>query len=586
MSKKFPESKGRSPFSVSAEPSPGPPGVSLLQPSKLLAAIVQSSDDAIISKTIEGYITSWNRGAQQIFGYTAEEAIGRHITLIIPPDRHQEEADILARLRSGEHIDHFETVRMAKDGTLRDVSLTISPITDASGRIVGASTIARDITARKRFEKERAERVRQQQALFRMAEQLLRAESFEDIYAAGLDAIFGAILCDRASILLFDDSGVMRFVASRGLSESYRQATEGHSPWARGTADAAPICVNDVRATPFQEPLQSTICSEGIAALAFVPLVSSASLIGKFMVYFDQPHVFTEDELDLSLTISRQLASGVDRKRSEEALARSREQYQQLAQSLDAEVQARTRELEERNADVVRQSEQLRELSWRVMQVQDEERRRLARELHDSAGQTLTVIGMNLGRLMHRAEQGEFIRASDLRESSELVHQLSREIRTTSYLLHPPLLEESGLASALRWYVAGLMDRGLLEINLTIPENFGRLSSEMELVLFRIVQEALTNVHRHSGSKTAEIRICRDSNRVALEIQDHGRGIPAEKLSHVQASGTGVGLRGMRERVRQLHGLLVIDSGPAGTTIRVNLPISSDALKHLEAAGD
>ena len=378
----------------------------------------------------------------------------------------------------------------------------------------------------------------------------------------------------------------MRFVASRGLSDSYRRATEGHSPWTRDAQNPAPICINDVSAAPFDEPLQSTVLSEGIAALAFIPLVSSGSLIGKFMVYFNEPHVFSEEELDLAVTIARQLAFGIDRKRSDEALARSKEQYRGLARSLDAEVRERTRQLEQRNADVLRQSEQLRELSWRVMQVQDEERRRIARELHDSAGQTLTVIGMNLGRLAHRLEQGESVPASDLQETSDLVRQLSQEIRTTSYLLHPPLLEESGLAGALRWYVMGLIDRGLLEIDFAIPDDFGRLAPDRELVIFRIVQEALTNIHRHSGSKTARIRIHRDAAQVSLEIQDDGHGIPQEKLANLHSRGSGVGLRGMQERVLQLHGHMHIDSHSHGTTIRVLLPIAEpETPKHLHAAG-
>jgi PAS domain S-box-containing protein len=130
----------------------------------LLSAIVDSSDDAIVSKTLDGIILSWNRAAEQIFGYTAEEAIGQHITLIIPPERHYEEAEVLARVRRGQKIDHFETMRRTKDGRALDISLTVSPIKDGSGRIIGASKVARDITDRKRIEREREELLRREQA--------------------------------------------------------------------------------------------------------------------------------------------------------------------------------------------------------------------------------------------------------------------------------------------------------------------------------------------------------------------------------------------------------------------------------------
>ncbi len=150
-------------------------------------------------------------------------------------------------------------------------------------------------------------------------------------------------------------------------------------------------------------------------------------------------------------------------------------------------------------------------------------------------------------------------------ESLELVRQISQEIRTTSYLLHPPMLDETGLAGALRWYVEGLVERGGIDIQLRIPEDFQRHSREIELVIFRVVQESLTNVHRHSGSKTAEIRIDRNGDKIHLTIQDTGRGIPPERLAEIRTRGSGVGFSGMRERVRQLDGQMQIHSDKTGT---------------------
>ncbi len=258
-------------------------------------------------------------------------------------------------------------------------------------------------------------------------------------------------------------------------------------------------------------------------------------------------------------------------------LKRAEENYRTLAETLDAEVRARTRELEYRNADVVRQSEQLRDLSVRLLQVQDEERRRIARELHDSAGQILAALSMNLSRVAQHARQDGFRLTKEAEDSQQLVQQLNQEIRTMSYLLHPPLLDETGLSEAVRWYIQGLTERNGLDIKLNIADDFGRLSREMELVMFRLVQECLTNIHRHSNSKSAMIRMAREGETVFLKVQDEGKGISPERLAEIQAKGSGVGITGMRERVRQFGGYMNIESNHKGTTISFTLPLMESA---------
>ena len=244
-----------------------------------LAAIVQSSDDAIISKDLNGIIATWNRGASKLFGFEAEEVIGQPITILFPPELRDEEACILARIRRGERIEHYETVRQRKGGKRIQISLTVSPIQDATGQVVGASKIARDIGSRKQAEETQA-------ALYHFTDRLFRAESADDIYEAALDAIIRALGRERASILLFDDASTMRFVAWRGLSDGYRRAVEGHSPWVRDAKDPEPIGISDVETSELDASLKAIIKAEGIAAVAFIPLATKGALIGKFMAYY------------------------------------------------------------------------------------------------------------------------------------------------------------------------------------------------------------------------------------------------------------------------------------------------------------
>jgi signal transduction histidine kinase len=229
--------------------------------------------------------------------------------------------------------------------------------------------------------------------------------------------------------------------------------------------------------------------------------------------------------------------------------------------------------VQERTADLDNVNRNLRDLSARLMQLQDDERRRIARELHDSVGQTLAALSMNLTTV--RADIEQLARtAIALNDSEGLVRAMVTEVRTISHLLHPPLLDELGLASALRWYVGGFSQRSNIKVDLDMPEDFVRLPAEMETAIFRIVQECLTNIHRHSGSPVARIRVRERDGQAQVDIEDKGKGIPPKKLEEMASAGTpGVGIRGMQERIRQLGGTVEINSGPHGTVVTVRLPV-------------
>ncbi len=224
--------------------------------------------------------------------------------------------------------------------------------------------------------------------------------------------------------------------------------------------------------------------------------------------------------------------------------------------------------------------EKLSHLSGRLLRSQDEERSRIARELHDSTVQSLAALVINLTRLDDATVGLDPALRDTVSDSLALAEQCAREVRTLSYLLHPPLLDELGLGPALRQYVEGFVQRSGILVDLNLPVGLGRLPQEVATTLFRIVQEGLTNIHKHSGSPRAAIRLAQSNGELALEVRDRGRGIPPAALHGVNGSfqGLGLGVTGMRERVRQLGGSLEIQSGPDGTTVKATLPLRGSGL--------
>lgn len=242
---------------------------------------------------------------------------------------------------------------------------------------------------------------------------------------------------------------------------------------------------------------------------------------------------------------------------------------------LEAEVKRRTAALESEVLERKRAEDDLRELTSKLLSLRDEERRRLARELHDSVGQMLAAMNMNQALIQAESTVLTPSAITAVSENARWIAEISSEIRTISHLLHPPLLDEVGLTSALTWYVDGLAERAGMKINLEISSEMGRLPTERELAIFRVVQECLTNVHRHSGSKTAAVRVLDSAESIRVEVEDQGRGICAEKLDQLRSASSGVGLRGMRERARQFGGNLDISSSLHGTLVVTTFPKST-----------
>ena len=221
---------------------------------------------------------------------------------------------------------------------------------------------------------------------------------------------------------------------------------------------------------------------------------------------------------------------------------------------------------------------EIRHLSARILRTQDEERRHFARELHDSSAQAATCVAMNLSAAMKLLTRADPQARQVLTDSLAMIKSLSRELRTMSYLLHPPMLDELGLGPALRAFTRGFAERSKLQVRVDVPKNLRRLPEELEMALFRVAQESLTNIHRHSESKTARLRLVREPHQVILTVTDRGRGIPRGRSEKTASRGPqlGVGIPGMRERVRQLGGQFSIVSDSRGTTVRASLPLPQE----------
>lgn len=615
-----------------------------------LAAIVASSDDAIVSKDLNGIITSWNDGARRVFGFGPEETIGHSITMLIPPELQHEETRILERLRAGERIDHFETVRLDKSGKRISVSLTISPVRDSKGRIIGASKIARDITERKRIEQELVESQAQlslalessKTAIFtwdlverrgEWNDQLAALYNFhpaaEYITATEWQSLFHSddvarVWRDAEGAYREQDTfqfeyrtsarhGPIKWILSHGRvvrdsngkllrligthaditerkkseqalrkSEERLRATfsQTYSLLVLLTLDGTIIDANDaalvaagrdrkdVLGRKFWEPWWATLPEEMAKLKAAIAKAATGQTVRE-ECYFrlgDGTLRFGDRTVspvkDESGNVVMLVASGLDLTDQKE-----------LRDRLEDRVRLRTEELQRKNQALSEQARIVRQLSGRLLQAQDDERRRLARELHDSAGQLIAAVQMNLIPVELEADRFGPDLSKAIRESLEFLRQLSEELRTVSHLLHPPLLDEAGLASALRWYVEGFAERSKISVQLDLAPDLGRLSPDVEVTLFRVVQECLTNIHRHSGSKQATIRVFGSPQEVSLEVRDYGKGLPRPHDNGFSHPRSGVGIQGMRERIHQLHGYFEVQSLPDGTQVTARLPL-------------
>jgi PAS domain S-box-containing protein len=495
-----------------------------------LAAIVDSSDDAIVSETLDGVITSWNPAAERLFGYSAAEAIGQHIFLIIPDDRRAEEEDVLSRLRRGEKIDQFETVRRARDGRLLPVALTVSRIRDSTGRIIGASKVARDITETQQNDRLRARLA----AIVNSSDDAIISKTLEGVITSwnrAAERLFGYSAGEAIGqhILLIVPPD-RHSEEDHVLSRLRRGEKIDHFETVRRTKDGRLIPIS-LTVSPMRD--------------------SKGTLIGASKV-----------ARDIS---ERVLAHEALRRAHEQLEARVSERTVELSaanQSLRREIEAKQRIEEERA-----------QLFTRLVLAQEDERRRIARDLHDQLGQQMTALRLTLETLKALAAE-----RSDLRQHVDLLEELTRQIdQDLSFRvwdLSPAALEDAGLETALTDHVATWSKRVGVAAHVHVSGSTdGVLIREMETTVYRFAQEALNNIAKHARADRVDIVLERSGEQVSLIVEDNGIGFnPAE----ARTRRGGFGLRGMRERAAVAGAECVIESAPGrGTTVILRVPISA-----------
>ena len=635
------------------------------------AAIVESSDDAIIAKTLDGVISAWNAAAERMFGYAEREAIGQPITMIIPPVLHEEEYEILRRLRAGERIDHYETVRVTRAGECIDVSLTISPLRDPAGKIIGCSKIARDITKAKQVgaalrqsEQRLTREVAGAKTLQSISTRLMSESTPESLYDQILGAAMELMASDGASVqMLAADHTSLKLLAWTSFhpdSAAFWQQVEvgAGSTCSKALSDNERVVVADIEACEFMAGTQDQqeYRRSGIRAVQSTPLRSrSGRPLGMLSTHWRTPHTPTEDDFRFLDVLARQAADLIERTLAEEALRDSEERFRLIANTapvmiwmsgmaneitylnqtwLDYAGRPSNAAVENLQATVLHQDELERcrevyeeaferrapfqlehrlrrhdgEYRWvvtagvarynadgsfvgyigtslditerklaeaalatqKLIEAHEEEKTRIARELHDDISQRVTLLGMHLGIMKRGLPASATGLEQEIGEMYRQIGDLASDIQALSHGLHPARLELLGLKAAVAGFCEELSNRHDVTIDVHFDNLPEALPREISLCVYRVLQEALQNVLKHSVSRRAHVSLSGQINAVKLTVKDSGPGFDP----HDAMRGRGLGLTSMKERLKAVGGQLSIHSQRGhGTTIHAIAPL-------------
>ena len=565
-----------------------------------LAWLVESSHDMIIGETLDGVITSWNRAAEEVYEYTAAEAIGRHVDLIVPDNRRGELEGVLARLREGERIEWFETVRRTKSGRLVEISLTVSPIRDVRGRIVGASAIARDITESRRIERE-------------LARARAAAHQYLDIAGTifvviGADEIVQLVNQKGCQILGWAESEILgtnwfdTFVdpdEREMLRAGFGQLMNGvHAPFEvyenavlRRDGSRRIIAWNNALVRDADGHVTGTVSSgEDVTERRAIERALRDSERQFRHAIVDSPvpvmlhaedgtiHEISRTWMELTGYERRQMRT-IDewltlafRSRAVEMRERIARLFDQRDRTYEGEFAVETalgrrRIWEFFSAPVgtdaagrrllmtgANDLTERRRLEREIIEVSEQERRRIGRDLHDGLASHLSGIALLSRGLANEVASGRSISAEELQEIATLAREGAEQARALAQGLSPVTLEPSGLVAALQDLARRVEHQSGISCRFVAPVEPPTLTTEVVSQLYWIAREAVTNAVKHSGARAIEIDLCRCPRSISLRVQDDGRGLPEE------ISGNGLGIHIMRYRANMIGARLRIDA--------------------------
>jgi PAS domain S-box-containing protein len=661
----------------------------LRQSESLLRSLVDGAKDfAILKLDEQGRVASWNRGAEQILGYTHDEVVGRGLDHLRPPDDRSVSEKQLLIMAERQGRAEVEGWRLHKSGRRLWTNSVLTPLRDDRGRLTGFVRVLRDFSDRRRVEEALAERSRLCSLQADIGAALTRRGGEAQLLhaCASTIALHLQVLSVRIWTIADDGAALRLGGVAGGLRKPYRLGQQ--VPLSAAVTSARTARVGKVRTerlSTAQAKRRSGARGDDQDTLSTgQPMVLEGRVVGVLEIDHEGP--LDNASLQTLETLARSIALGIERLSAEERLARTLEELEQILltvpeavftldeegrlvkwnQKLEQVTGLSSDQLKSRRlVDLIEESERARaekgldqarrtgaseweahvrradgslapiswvlalrqgadkipgwtgsgrdvsetretemrlaELSRSLLHLREEEQRKISRELHDSTAQTLAAVCMNLAGLRDGKAGLDAASARAVAEAAELAERSLSEVRTISYLLHPPLLDEVGLPAALRWFIKGFSRRSGLDVKLDLQADFKRLHPELELAIFRIVQESLSNVHRHAKARKARVSLRRKKNDLRLEIEDDGGGVtaltgaragrksrsdrparagagkPRSDRARTQIDWMGLGLIGIRERVSERRGHLEIVTGNRGTTVRVELPMEGRA---------
>ncbi len=542
-----------------------------------LAAVVNSSDDAIYSKTLEGLLLSWNPGAERLFGYTAEEAIGQSVSMLYPPEAIEEFHEIVKRLKRGENIDHHDGIRVRKDGIRVAVSVSISLLKGTDGRTIGASSIVREITERKRAEEA-------QRFLARASDVL--ASSLD--YPTTLQSIAQLAvpkIADWCTVDLLKENGAIEQVAlahadpakielANEFRRRYPPDPASNSGISQVLRSGLPLIYSDISddqlvAGARDKEQLDLLRSLKLKSMMIVPLIARGHTLGALtFISAESGRRYGPPDLALAQDLARRAALSVDN-------ARLYQESQKYNEALEDRVIKRTRELQLANQMLQEQvnsrrkaTEQLRLLSAHLQSAREEERIRIARELHDEIGQIMTAVKMDLSLLRQKiVDENGSLKPESLLEDIEATNKLVDDsIQSMHHIireLRPEILDHVGLRAAIEWQLQEFEARTKIECSFGSNLEDVSIDRDRSTAVFRIFQEALTNVARHADASRVEAGLYQNDGSLLLTVRDNGKGITQKQLEDASSFG----LLGMQERAIVFGGRVAIGPAEGGGTI-------------------